>query len=162
MWSISNCYKKGIFWCYRKSGWSGETQYCVYNKIIVYCDADGNALEELYYSDKFESRIIRPKAPAYSSKSGENFNHKIEWEKIICCTEEDKHNLKLPFNYYPRGRIEVKRGKVKIFAGSAVVSNDNYREAICQAFFYKCNRKDITWIADDSSHYSYVSEEYCY
>ena len=154
MFTISTSYKKGIFWCFKQTGggvFDEEDYYGVYRPIVVYCDANGNALEELLFSDKPGARVIHPAPPQYSSKHGDNFNHKLEW---------GKYGDKLPFNYYPRGRIEVKNGRIKIFASSTIVASEEYKEAVCRAFHYRPDRKDITWIADDSEHYSYVTEEW--
>ena len=46
----------------------------------------------------------------YSSKSDENFNHRAEWKKLPCSV-----TLGHPFDYYPRGRVEVKNGKTEIW-----------------------------------------------
>ena len=35
------------------------------------------------------------------AKSGDTFNHKLLWEKVK--PSKDKH----PYNYYPRGRVEI-------------------------------------------------------
>ena len=76
--------EKGIFWLVEDSLVS----------VKVPCDPSGTAL-----------------APCeYSSKSGENFNHRAEWEKL---TRAVTHGQ--PFNYYPRGRVEVKNGKTDIW-----------------------------------------------
>ena len=70
---------KGIFW---------------YNptkkKLIVKkakCNSDGVALEQV----------------EYSSKSGNNFNHKAEWSKLPKSVTNGQ-----PYNYYPRERVEIK------------------------------------------------------
>ena len=153
MFSVSSCYKKGIFWCFKQIGGQlgEEDYYIVYRPIVVYCDEKGNALEELLVSDKYGTHVINPEVPQYSSKHGDNFNHKREWAR---------YGDKLPYNYYPRGRIEVKNGRIKIFASSVIVGSEEYKEAVCRAFYYNPDRKDIIWIADDSERYSYVSEEW--
>lgn len=75
---------KGVFWY-------------IDGKIVskkVVCDENGIATEEC----------------KYTSKSGDNFNHELEWEKLprsITCNH--------PYNYYPRGRVEVKNGKVTVW-----------------------------------------------
>ena len=75
---------KGIFWLV-------EDEFVC---VSVECDANGNATE-----------------PAeFSSKSGENFNHRIEWEKIPREIKRGK-----AYNYYSRGRVEVKNGKATLW-----------------------------------------------
>ena len=69
MFSVSSCYKKGIFWCFKQIGWQlgEEDYYIVYRPIVVYCDEKGNALEELLVSDKYGTHVINPEVPQYSS-----------------------------------------------------------------------------------------------
>ena len=76
--------KKGIFWLVEDN----------YVCVSVECDEDGTPLE-----------------PAeFSSKSGENFNHRIEREKLTRSVTHGK-----AFDYFPRGRVEVKRGKATLW-----------------------------------------------
>jgi len=74
---------KGIFWLITNQ--SGEKELLC---IKVACDAMGD-----------------PKEPVmFSSKSGENFNHKAEWSKL-----SPRLTLGKPFNYFPRGHRNQKR-----------------------------------------------------
>lgn len=152
MLSILTCYKKEIFWYFKQTGAGidGADYYSIYRPIVVYCDANGNALEELLLSYKSGTRICHPKPPQYSSEQGDNFNHKIEW---------DSYHDELPFDYYPRGRIEVHNSQIKIFASPMIVDSEEYRKTVCRAFKYRPDRKDITWIVD-RTYYGYVSEEW--
>ena len=52
------------------------------------CNSDGMALEHV----------------EYSSKSRNNFNHKAEWSKLPKSVTNGQ-----PYNYYPRGRVEIKK-----------------------------------------------------
>jgi len=58
------------------------------------CDRNGNPAEPA----------------AFRSKSGENYNHKTEWAKLGRRVTGDR-----PYNYYPRGRVEIRNGKAVIF-----------------------------------------------
>lgn len=119
---------KGIFW------------YVPHEKrlitVKVKCDRNGVALENANYS----------------SKSGENFNHKAEWEKFTKSITKG-----YPFNYYPRGRVEVKNGKVKIFISSVLCRFDVFG-LITDTF--ELNNDDVTIreIADNSDHYKYLTD----
>ena len=76
--------RKGVFWY-------------IDGKIIskkVICDENGRAWEMC----------------EYTSKSGDNFNHELEWEKLPRSITGNH-----PYNYYPRGRVEVKSGKVTVW-----------------------------------------------
>ena len=77
---------KGIFWFDPQRG-----ELIV---IKVACDHNGTALE----------------AVEYSSKSGDNFNHKVEWAKLPREVTEGH-----PYNYYPRGRVEIKKNKATVY-----------------------------------------------
>ena len=80
---------KGIFW------FTGDGLIC--RKTA--CDNTGN-----------------PTEPAeFSSKSGENFNHAAEWEKLSKSQTGGK-----PLNYYPRGRVEIKNGKAVVYLNPAL------------------------------------------
>ena len=126
--------RKGIFWC---TNFDSECPELI--TVSVVCDKNGDSQETVQFS----------------SKSGDSFNHRLEWERL-----DRKITGGQSFNYYPRGRIEVKNGRIKIFASSVIVGSEEYKEAVCRAFYYNPDRKDIIWIADDSEHYSYVSEEW--
>ena len=77
--------KKGIFWCV-----AAESAHPWLITVSVSCDAEGN-----------------PDTPAvFTSKAGMNFNHKAEWEKL-----DKSIRGGLPYNYYPRGRVEIWKGK---------------------------------------------------
>lgn len=119
---------KGIFW------------YVPHEKrlitVKVKCDRNGVALENANYS----------------SKSGENFNHKAEWAKFSKSITKS-----YPFNYYPRGRVEVKNGKVKIFMSPVLCRFDVFG-LIMETF--ELNNDDVTIreIADNSKHYEYLTD----
>lgn len=158
MWNNVNSYKKGIFWCCKQPVSTGEMHYIIYYPILVYCDDKGNALEEIEIIYSSGNRIKQLPTPQYSSKKGDNFNHKIEWERHTYHKDSYPTN-KHPFNYYPRGRIEIHNGKIKIFASPIIVATPGYREAVCAYYQLNEYRNDITWIADNSAHYQYETEE---
>ena len=82
----------------------------------------------------------------YSSKSGNNFNHKFEWQKL---SKQITNNR--PYNYYPRGRVEIAKGKIKIFLSPKLLDpqilNLIYEE------FMIMDSKSIKLIVDNSPHY---------
>lgn len=106
--------------------------------ISVECDGDGN-----------------PKAQAiFSSKSGENFNHKAEWEYLNRSITEGR-----PFNYYPRGRVEIRNGKATIFLNPNI-KKENVLCKIIEAFELVTNDelKAIRVKSDGSNHYKYTRD----
>ena len=90
-------------------------------------------------------------AAAFSAKSGENFNHKAEWSK------PDKRITRgKPFNYYPRGRVEIKNRKATVYLNPDL-NNTVVLNKIIENFELK-NQQDLKSIAvksDGSSHYHY-------
>ena len=81
--------KKGLFWC--KDPLAPSIELIT---VSVPCDFIGT-----------------PTEPAvFTAKCGENFNHKLEWQRLGKDITGGH-----PFDYYPRGRVEVKYGKVTIY-----------------------------------------------
>ena len=80
---------KGIFWFKDIS-----TANIVCAKIP--CFTDGSIKENIDAS--------------LNSKHGNNFNHEKTWNSFDRNITEGKK-----YNYYPRGRVEIKNGKAKIF-----------------------------------------------
>ena len=124
---------KGIFWCYVIC-----FDFDMYTRnlitVKVPCDGDGNPLEKA----------------DFSSKSGDNFNHKIEWDKI---SENNRNNH--PYNYYPRGRVEINNGRIRIYANPVIICDEEAKGMIVKTFELKEREKEIKWIADNSKHYQY-------
>ena len=120
--------RKGIFWVVN------DEEEAVLISVNVECDINGNSLD----SDV-----------AFSSKSGDNFNHKIEWSKLPHSVTKGQ-----PFNYYPRGRVELKNGKVTVF-----INPDVYNEAVFKLmikdFDLEGRFDKIRVVIDNSAHYQY-------
>lgn len=117
---------KGIFWYV-------PNQHRLIS-VKVLCDENGNA-----------SKYIN-----YSSKSGENFNHKFEWQKF------DKNiTNNNPYNYYPRGRVEIKNGKATIFF-NPILNRFDIHDLIMSEFGLVGRINIIKKIVDGSKHYEYL------
>ncbi len=129
---------KGIFWCYISCSDDGLYEHTVL-PVRVKCDINGKETENV----------------EYSSKSGENFNHEIEWEKLaktnIMCRNK-------PFNFYPRGRVEIKNGRIRIFANPLIIENTEAKALIVRTFELDDVKDVIKWNADNSNHYRYAEE----
>ncbi len=113
---------KGIFW------FIPQTKELIAKKVA--CDRNGNATENV----------------DYSSKSGTNFNHKIEWDRF-----PNKITNRKPYNYYPRGRVEIKKGKVLVYLNPALRTYA-IEKMIINEFFGDAD-VNIRFVADNSSHY---------
>lgn len=126
---------KGIFW-YCDFYAKDEPEANEIISVMVKCDANGVPLEKVNFS----------------SKSGENFNHKVEWVKF-------KHLNSYPYNYFPRGRVEIKNGKIKIFANPYIIASEQIKNMIVSKFELETIASSIYWIADNSYHYQYSYRE---
>lgn len=123
---------KGIFWIVTDI----ENNSAIVS-VKVACDVDGNVLE----------------AVKFSSKDGSNFTHKIEWEKISPKVTQGK-----PYNYFPRGRVEYRKGKVIVFCHPDL-TQDKYREMITEEFELQNNISlPVIFKADGSFHYQAICE----
>lgn len=126
---------KGIFW---KEDEIVSPLECVFK---VPSDEDGNVLE---------------KSDELTSKKGDNFNHKKSWEKLDKWRTRNK-----PFDYYPRGRVEIRHGKAIIYANPNICGDKLI--AWCKEKFnlYESNGiRDIKCKPDYSEHYKcYLDRE---
>lgn len=113
---------KGIFW------FGGESII----SVKVLCDKNGSALEPC----------------EFSSKSGENFNHEKEWEKLPKSVTGN-----LLFNYFPRGRVEIKNGKATVWL-NPMLNTDEKISAILSEFDLSDEEIKIVVKCDNSKHYA--------
>ncbi len=117
---------KGIFW------YINEQLFC----IKAACDNTGRIIDNV----------------ELSSKSGRNFNHKIEWSKLPKEITQRK-----PFDYYPRGRVELvwaQKLAARVYL-NPTLCEESIKEQILSAF--GLNEENgitkINFIADGSAHY---------
>jgi len=124
--------KKGIFWVVR-----GDANTKLIS-VSVRCDKDGNLLEDV----------------PMSSKSGTNFNHKKEWSLLDILEHREAKGK--PFDYYPRGRVEIKSGKVTIFLNPDI-NTESVIGLVKKQFELEGDPeiKSITVKSDGSKHYKY-------
>jgi len=86
-----------------------------------------------------------PQIPVvFSSKSGENFNHQAEWDKLPPKVTQGK-----TFDYFPRGRVEIKNGKVTVYCHPDF-TQPPYRDRIIDVFGIPIESR---FVADGSAHY---------
>lgn len=122
---------KGIFWIVDTDNIERNRNYC----FKIPCTSDGNS------SDIDSSLGI--------AKSGDTYNHQATWNKL----SSSMTNNKL-YNYYPRGRVEIRNGVARIFLNG----NNNYDEVIefIKREFNLISHngiKKVTVIEDNSQHY---------
>ena len=124
--------KKGIFWCT-----DADTEAPALITVSVACDKNGDSKE-----------LVR-----FSSKSSNNFNHRHEWDRLDRKITEGKS-----FDYYPRGRVEIKNGKATVFLNPAINKECIVRR-IMDAFELMTGELNCINIkSDGSSHYRFTCE----
>lgn len=124
--------RKGIFWCTKFDAESTELI-----TVSVVCDKDGDSQEPVQFS----------------SKSGNNFNHRIGWDHLDRKTTEGKS-----FDYYPRGRVEIKNGKATVFL-NPIINKECIVRKITGAFDLMTGELNcISVKSDRSNHYHFTCE----
>ena len=121
---------KGIFWVVDQENIDNNKNYC----FLIPTNTSGDVL------DINDIGI---------ANSGNTYNHKAVWNRLSSKLTNNK-----PYNYYPRGRVEINNGVAKIFLNG----NINYQEVIdfiAGEFNLTAHNgiKKITVIEDNSSHY---------
>ena len=121
--------KKGIFWVIT------DAENIELITVTALCDEAGNLLENA----------------ARSSKSGLNFNHEAEWQRLERTITNGK-----PFNYYPRGRVEMRNGKAMIFLNPDI--NTEPVINLVKETFQLSGLERIDIKSDGSNHYKYMKK----
>ena len=124
---------KGVFWI--------KDVNDIKNSILcanLACDSDGNLL-----NDDIDLSAL--------GKSQNNYNHKFLWERFSNKITDNKS-----FDYYPRGRVEIKNKKAIIYISQYLVDyKDELLSIIIDKFgLTKANSIDQIKInIDGSEHY---------
>ena len=122
--------KKGIFWC---TNFDTECPQLI--TVSVACDKNGNSKEPVHFS----------------SKSGDNFNHRFEWEHLDRRITEGQ-----PFNYYPRGRVEIKIRKATVFLNPIINKECIVSKIIDEFALMSGELIGINIKSDGSDHYRFT------
>ena len=86
----------------------------------------------------------------FSSKSGDNFNHRFEWARLDRKVTEGQ-----PFNYYPRGRVEIKNGKATVYLNPVINKECIISKVIDEFALMAEELTGITIKSDGSDHYHF-------
>ena len=79
-------------------------------------------------------------------------SHIDAWESLVA--HEVPQIKKHKWNYFPRGRGELRKNKCLIFAHPSIIAEENSRALIIAAFGLDNIEKDkLRFIADGSAHY---------
>ena len=121
--------KKGLFWVLTDG--NGEQKLLKYTTI---CDKNG---------------VAQNGQPAYNSKKGNSFSHEQTWPLL---TENMPQKIKSkPWNYYPRGRVEIANGKATVYLNPVLLEWPLIDLVIIDEF----DLKDfpVRFVPDHSKHY---------
>ena len=128
---MSNLYK-GVFWIKDKESIDESSV-----SIKALCDINGNFID------------LSSINPDTLSKNETNFNHQKVWHAF-----DKKITGNKPYNYYPRGRVEIKNGKAVIYANVSIATEDLKIWAISVFNLIKENGiKAVALKPDGSNHY---------
>lgn len=123
--------KKGIFWV---ADFESDHPHLI--TAAAQCDADGKSVSSV----------------EYSSKSKNSFNHKTEWQKLPKTVTKG-----LPYNYYPRGRVEIKNKRATVFLNPDINTAATVKKII--DFFDLETSNGLISVkikSDGSKHYQYL------
>ena len=124
------CLKKGIFWIVDRENLKNNEPYLF--RIPV---------------DPVGIPCPLTPIPPLNSKHGDNYTHKRTWEEYVPAELRGGK----PYNYYPRGRVEIKdKGKTKIFLNPDIAT-DEIIAYIVEKF--RLQHREVKVIADGSKHY---------
>jgi len=126
----------GIFWIITETNELEDFHLLMFG---ITCDEYGNITD---------APVIQP-----NSKSGKSYNHKTTWEaEVIGSAAYNPYN-KNPFDYYPRGRVEIAKKRAVIYMNPNI-NKPIIIEEIKARFGLGCNLiTKIRIIADNSLHY---------
>ena len=125
--------RKGIFWFPCARGEAGEL-VCTGEILAlpVPCDEDGT-----------------PKVPtSFNAKNGCSNTHKASWTTV---TAGRKDLRKVPWDQFPRGRVEIAHGRALVFMNPQILNCADYLERIKETFQIGC--LDVRVKIDNSAHY---------
>lgn len=122
---------RGIFWIKDINDIEKSNLYFTIN-----CNSDG-------------TNITNPEEYS-ASKDGLSYNHKNTWSKL---TSKDTDNK--TFDYYPRGRVEIRNKVATIYCSPYIYGDDLKKWCIDKFNLTSINGiKNVKIIADNSSHYN--------
>ena len=124
---------KGLFWLVKNDSEKFEL-FCI--KILCYRDCE--TLE------KIETGICE----------SEKLNYERAWAKLDKAVTQGK-----PYNFYPRGRVQIKKGKATIYLNPAL-NEEAIIEKICCSFGLTRENEivDIRIKNDNSWHYRHLCD----
>lgn len=85
------------------------------------------------------------------SKDGTNYNHKILWSLLSKALTQNK-----PFDYFPRGRVEIRNAKATVYLNPDINTEEVQSYTIGIFGLLKENGIDtVRFVSYGSNHYKY-------
>lgn len=126
---------KGIFWITDLENISNNKLY-----FQIPCDSDGQIISNDFISN---------------AKSGTTYNHEKTWKSL-----PNKVTQRKPFNYFPRGRVEISNQKAIIYLSPHIATEEVKNWVIDKFNLNSLNSiKSVRMIADGSNHYRCYLDE---
>lgn len=124
---------RGIFWIKDINNVSSSNLY-----FQIPCDSNGEINDPTFNI-----------SPLMSSSGSDNYNHKKVWSQLSTKDTDNK-----PFDYYPRGRVEISNGVAKVFH-SPHIPQDDLKSFVVDKFNLTPHNgiRKVKMIADGSNHY---------
>ena len=128
---------QGIFWF--TCSFVGEEERCNFSEteLLAVAVPCGEGREEAL-----------PEGCVFNSRKGDAFTHRKTWAML---TEKRRDLRRYDWNYFPRGRVEIRRGKAVIFMNPCILSCENFQEKLVERFHLEGVKMRIA--ADCSWHY---------
>lgn len=125
--------RKGLFWAINESG---NRQLLTFT---AECGRDGAVLDS---------------QPPYNSRKGDSYAHKQSWEAAADgCSREIRNK---PWNYFPRGRVEIANGKATVYHNPALTEWPEFEAAVLRGF--ELEDFPVRFVPDGSKHYQSIAE----
>ena len=126
---------KGIFWITDLENVRNKPIY-----VQVSCDCCGTVLETYHIPE------------VWASKGGNELNHEKVWKTLM---KSQTHGH--PYNYYPRGRVEIGIRVAKVYH-SCVIPQDQLKSWVIDMFDLTPENgiEEVKMIADGSDHYKHL------
>lgn len=88
-----------------------------------------------------------------NSQNGLTYNHKKVWESVVQKDSSYRPYNKKPFDYYPRGRVQIANNKARIYLNQNICT-ESVIEDIKNAFGLSLDTiSQIRVLVDNSTHY---------
>ena len=127
--------KKGIFWIVDRENLQSNEPY-------LFCIP----------VDRMGAPIAGAPIPPLNSKHGDNYKHKKTWEEYLpAALRRGK-----PYNFYPRGRVEIKDAQNAIVFLNPVLAAEDVVAYLKEQFCLE--NRVLKIVADGSAHYRCMEE----